>query len=341
MKKILVTGGAGYIGSHTIVDLIASGYEPVILDNFSNSDRRVLDGLFRITGKQVPVYDFDCADKEKLSKLFLVENPDGVIHFAADKAVGESVSFPLKYYRNNIVSLVSLLEVLKDFSVPNLVFSSSCTVYGQPDNLPVTEESPVKESPSPYGYTMQVSERIIRDTVYAHPAFSAVLLRYFNPIGAHRSGIIGELPFGVPNNLVPFLVQTVAGIRDHLTVYGNDYSTPDGSCIRDYIHVVDLARAHVQSLEWLKENNGQCEVFNLGQGRGHSVLEVIKSFEDATGKTVSYRVGARRPGDVEQIWADVTKAEEVLKWKTQLGLGDALRDAWNWQQQLVAAGIKS
>jgi UDP-glucose 4-epimerase len=334
MRKILVTGGAGYIGSHTIVELLSAGYEPVIVDNYSNSDKKVLVQLQKITGKEIIAYEADCADIEALRKVFTEQNISGVIHFAAFKAVGESVDEPLKYYDNNLVSLIRLLEVMIEFKVKNFVFSSSCTVYGQPDNLPVAEDAPVQQANSPYGYTKQVSEQIIMDVINSGADIKAVLLRYFNPIGAHPSALIGELPLGVPNNLVPFITQTAAGLRKKLTVFGEDYNTPDGTCIRDYIHVSDLANAHVKAFEWLDKNGQSLGIFNIGTGQGVSVLEVIQSFEKESGKELNYTIGPRRPGDVEQIWANADKSNTELGWKAKYSLDDAMRDAWKWQEAL-------
>jgi len=334
MRKILVTGGAGFIGSHTVTELIHAGFTPIIIDNFSNTDERILDGLKHILGQLPVLYREDCTDAAIMENIFQKEKPEAVIHFAAFKAVGESVEQPLKYYRNNLSSLILLLELMKKYQVRDLVFSSSCTVYGQPDQLPVTEKTPQKEATSPYGYTKQVCERIIQDFVQSEPNFRAVLLRYFNPIGAHHSGQIGELPFGVPGNLVPYITQTGAGLREKLTIHGNDYDTVDGTCIRDFIHVTDLAKAHVKSLEWLSGQASVCEVFNLGQGIGNTVLEVVQAFEKVSGKKLPYSIGPRRAGDVEKVWADVTKSKTMLNWKTELTLEQALDDAWRWQQHI-------
>jgi len=334
MTKIIVTGGAGYIGSHTVVELLASGYEPVIVDNFSNSDKSVLDGLQKILGVKVKMYEGDCTDKAFIHDVFKIEDPGGAIHFAAFKAVGESVEKPLKYYHNNIESLTVLLDNMLNFGCKNLVFSSSCTVYGTPNKLPVTEKSAIKKAESPYGYTKQVAEKIIEDTVKSSPGLSAVALRYFNPIGAHQSSNIGELPLGIPSNLIPFVTQTAAGIREELVVFGIDYNTPDGSNIRDYIHVVDLARAHVKTLAYIEQNSNQYDIFNIGTGTGNSVLEVIETFKKVTGQKLPYRIGERRPGDVEQVYASVDKAKKSLGWEAELSLEDALRDAWNWQKTL-------
>lgn len=335
MKKILVTGGAGFIGSHTVVELAQAGYIPVMVDDFSNSDDRVLEGLQSVLGYLPPLYRVDVCDEAALRSVFQQEQPFGVIHFAAFKAVGESVADPVKYYQNNLGSLLALLKVMKEFGVQSLVFSSSCTVYGQPEVNPVTEYTTFMPAESPYGASKQMGERIIADYHRAHENFGAVLLRYFNPIGAHESGKIGELPYGVPNNLIPYITQTAAGIREKLLVFGNDYNTPDGSCIRDFIHVGDLAKAHVKALEWLLASAHGFEIFNLGQGKGHSVLEVVKTFEKVSGQPLNYVITDRRTGDVEQIWADVSKANEMLNWETAYSLEDALRHAWKWQQQLL------
>ena len=334
MSKILVTGGAGFIGSHTVIELVNAGYEPIIVDNYSNSDPSVLDGIRAILGRKVKSYEGDCNDKSFMRDVFKIENPDGVIHFAAFKAVGESVEKPLDYYQNNIGSLIVLLETMKKFDCANLVFSSSCTVYGSPDSLPVTESSPVKEAMSPYGFTKQVSEVIIRDTVRSDQSLSAIALRYFNPIGAHPTAKIGELPLGVPANLIPFVTQTAAGLRKELTVFGTDYNTPDGSNIRDYIHVVDLAKAHVKTIAYLTNNDQLYDVVNVGTGQGSSVLEVVKAFQKVTGVALNYRVGERRPGDVEQVYASVDKSHEMLGWEAEFSMEDALEDAWRWQQTL-------
>lgn len=337
MKDILVTGGAGYIGSHTAVELIAAGYRPIIVDNFSNTDERLLHGMAHITGQQPIVHRGDCCDLPFLRSVFEQYHFAGAIHFAAFKAVGESVANPLKYYHNNIGSLTNLLQLMQEYDVRQLVFSSSCTVYGQPDQLPIREDGPEYKAASPYGFTKQICEQILNDFYSANSGFTIGMLRYFNPIGAHPSGHIGELPFGVPNNLVPFLTQATAGHRQALTVFGTDYSTPDGSCIRDFIHVVDLAQAHVKTLDYLLTQTSCCEAINLGQGKGNSVLEVIRTFEEVNGVKVPYEIGERRAGDIVQIWADVSKAKSLLGWQTERSLGDALRDAWHWQCQLDQA----
>ena len=334
MKKIIVTGGAGFIGSHTVVELINEGYTPVIVDDFSNTDERILSGLAKILGTIPTFYRVDCADRSAMSKIFNDEKPNAIIHFAAFKAVGESVEQPLKYYRNNISSLLTVLELMPEHNVQTLVFSSSCTIYGQPDRLPVDENMPEQPTSSPYGYSKQMGERILKDFQIANPTTNIALLRYFNPIGAHHTGFIGELPNGIPNNLVPYITQTAAGIRDQLIVYGDDYNTPDGSCMRDFIHIKDLAMAHVRALDWLMKCDGICEAFNLGQGKGNTVLEVIETFEKVNNLKLKYKIGPRRIGDIEQIFANATKAEKVLNWKTQLSLDEALKDAWRWQQQL-------
>lgn len=347
--KVLITGGAGFIGSHTVVSLVKSGFEPVILDNFNNSSPDVLDGLEKITGKKPSFYKVDCNDVQALDRVFELEtNIQGVIHFAAYKAVGESVENPLKYYQNNLGSLINLLDLMQKHEVSNIVFSSSCTIYGQPDTLPVTEASPVQPAESPYGNTKQICEEIIRDVVTSNTlrkgksTINAVLLRYFNPIGAHPSGHIGELPLGVPSNLVPFITQTAAGIRKQLTIFGNDYNTPDGTCIRDYIHVLDLADAHVKALEFLSQSNepnGVCEAFNIGTGKGHSVLELIKTFEKVNEVKLNYTTGTRRSGDIEQIYASVDFAAQRLNWTASRGIEEGLKDAWNWQQNLKHSKI--
>lgn len=337
MKKVIVTGGAGFIGSHTVVELAAGGFEPVIVDDLRNSQERSLEGIAAILGRMPSTHRIDCTDAKAFGEVFSVEGPvHGVVHFAADKAVGESVTLPLKYYRNNIGSLVVLLDLMMQHRVERIVFSSSCTVYGQPEHLPVTESAPDRNANSPYGFTKVACEQLLRDQSAAHPALRTVLLRYFNPIGAHPSAHIGELPLGVPNNLVPFVTQTAVGIRERLTVYGTDYDTPDGSCIRDYIHVVDLARAHVRALAWMDERPAPlCEVFNIGTGSGRSVLEVLHTFQAVNGVSVPHVMGPRRPGDVESVYADTARSREVLGWSADLGLEEALRDAWRWQQRLM------
>lgn len=337
MNKILVTGGAGYIGSHTVVELVHAGFKPVIIDDFSNAEKDVIARIEQITGQSVPYYTGNCTDYHFMDDVFKKEEPlAGVIHFAASKAVGESTQKPLLYYENNLLSLIQLLKIMHHYHVTDLVFSSSCTVYGQPHQLPVTENSPVKPASSPYGFTKQFCEQILADTVGSGAALKAIALRYFNPIGAHPSAKIGELPIGTPNNLVPFITQTAAGKRDKLTVFGNDYNTPDGTCIRDYIHVVDLAKAHVKALSYLGKNDELrlYEVFNIGVGQGSTVLQVIDAFEQATGVKLNYEIGSRRPGDVEQVYADAKKAFDKLGWQAALTINDAMKDAWRWEESL-------
>ncbi|GJM63151.1 UDP-glucose 4-epimerase GalE [Persicobacter diffluens] len=333
---ILVTGGAGYIGSHTTVVLQEAGYEVLVVDNLSNSDAGVMDRIEKITGKRPVFEEMDLVDAAKVDALFAKYSIEGIIHFAASKAVGESVQKPLLYYRNNLQSLMNLLDAMKKYEVKNIVFSSSCTVYGQPSEeyLPVTENAPIQVALSPYGNTKQICEEILRDSIYAHPELQGVALRYFNPVGAHPSALIGELPIGVPQNLMPFITQTGIGLRQGLKVFGGDYSTPDGTCIRDYIHVVDLAKAHLIALErYMKGNNKKgFEWFNLGTGTGSSVLEVIKSFEKMSGKQLAYEIVDRREGDIEQIWADTTIANEELGWKSELGLDEMTDSAWKWEK---------
>ena len=337
MSKILVTGGTGYIGSHTVVELINNGFEVVIADNLSNSKIDALDGIEKITGIRPDFEQIDLRNKRKTSFLFK-KHPDieAIIHFAAYKAVGESVERPLKYYRNNLLSLINLLELMRQNSIPNMVFSSSCTVYGQPEKLPVTEDAPVQAATSPYGNTKQICEEIIRDAVASTENIKIIALRYFNPIGAHPSALIGELPVGIPNNLVPFITQTAIGIREQLSVFGDDYSTPDGSCIRDYIHVVDLAKAHVTAVRRLLENKNKSkfEMFNLGTGRGVSVLELVNTFEKVTGVKLNYKIVGRRPGDIEQVWADTSFANSELGWKAQSTLEETIQSAWDWEKSL-------
>jgi len=333
--KILVTGGTGYIGSHTCVELIEQGYEVLIIDNLSNSESFIIDRIEEISGVRPKFYQFDLLEADKVDTFF-DENKDlkGIIHFAASKAVGESVKEPLKYYQNNLMGMVNLLEGMKLYGVKNIVFSSSCTVYGQPDSLPVNESAPVKPAESPYGYTKQVNENILKDTVAAVDHIQGIALRYFNPIGAHASGLIGELPKGVPANLMPFITQTAYGLREQLSVFGDDYETPDGSCIRDYIHVVDLAKAHIIAIERLVDgkNTDGYEVFNIGTGNGFSVLEVIKSFEKTTGIKLNYKVAPRRAGDIVQIWADTKIGNEVLGWKAEKTLDEMTSSAWTWEK---------
>ena len=337
MKNILVTGGAGYIGSHVVVRLHEEGFNPIILDNFSNSEKSVLDGLKNITGKSFKLYEGDCLDRSLMKQVFQDQEIEGIIHFAAKKAVGESVEKPLLYYENNISALVLLLQEMTEAKVKNLVFSSSCTVYGQPEKLPVTEETPKQPATSPYGNTKAVGEEILQDTVTSGANLKIIALRYFNPIGAHPSAQIGELPLGVPNNLVPFIMQTAAGIRKELTVFGNDYNTPDGTCIRDYIHVMDLADAHVQSINHLNSvaEDSHIDYINIGTGKGNTVLEAINAFEEETGEKLNYKIGPRRAGDVEQVYAQVDKSKKLLNWECKYTLADAMRDSWKWQQALA------
>ena len=336
-SKILVTGGTGYIGSHTVVELQESGYDVVILDDLSNSGIEVLDNIEKITGIKPSFEKFDLADREKTNDFFKRnQGISAIIHFAASKAVGESVEKPLHYYRNNLVSLMNILECQIKYNVSNIVFSSSCTVYGQPDVLPVTEKTPRKDAESPYGNTKRISEDILSNTISAHPQIKGIALRYFNPIGAHPSALIGELPLGVPQNLVPFVTQTAAGLRAELKVFGDDYNTPDGSAIRDYINVVDLAKAHVIAIERLLKgrNKSGYEIFNLGTGTGLSVLQIVKGFEKATGVKLNYRIVGRRSGDIEKIWADTTFANEELGWKAEKRLEETLLSAWNWEKRV-------
>lgn len=336
MEKILVTGGTGYIGSHTVVKLIESGFEVIIADNLSNSDINVLEGIERITGLKPKFYKIDLSDTEQTGELFTkINNISSVIHFAAYKAVGESVREPLKYYHNNLNSLINILNEMKIHDVKNIVFSSSCTVYGQPKSLPVTEQSPILKADSPYGNTKQISEEIMYDTVSSFDNIKALSLRYFNPIGAHDSGEIGELPIGPPDNLVPFITQTAAGIRKELQIFGDDYNTPDGTAVRDYIHIEDLAEAHVIALKRMMMSLGKSnyETFNLGTGKGNSVMEVVRSFEKVTGVKLNYKIKGRRAGDVEQVWADATSANNELGWKAKRSLDEALLSAWNWEKK--------
>lgn len=337
MTQILVTGGTGYIGSHTVVELQNAGYEVIIVDDLSNSNIDVLENITKITGKKPVFEQFNLADAVKTDDFFSRNrNIAAIIHFAASKAVGESVQIPLHYYRNNLVSLMNLLDCQLKYGVANLVFSSSCTVYGQPDQLPVTETTPRKDAESPYGNTKRVNEDILNDAIRAYPQLKGIALRYFNPIGAHPSALIGELPLGVPQNLVPFITQTAVGLRDELNVFGNDYDTPDGSAVRDYINVVDLAKAHVIAIERLLngKNRAGYEVFNLGTGNGSSVLEIINAFEKSTGTKLNYKIVGRRAGDIEKIWADTTYANNELGWKAEKGLEDTLLSAWNWEKRL-------
>jgi len=337
MNTVLLTGGTGYIGSHTAVELIKSGYKVVIVDNLSNSNVDSLDGIKRITGIKPEFVKADCADLSEMKALF---NKYGgfssIIHFAALKAVGESVEKPLEYYHNNLSSLIYLLKLMKEGNGGSIVFSSSCTVYGQPDVLPVTEKSPYKPAFSPYGNTKKIAEDILRDTINVNQSIKGIALRYFNPIGAHPSAEIGELPLGKPDNLIPFITQTAIGIREKLQIFGNDYDSQDGTAIRDYFHVVDLAKAHVLALKRLEENRNKTgfEVFNVGAGKGVTVLEIVKAFEKVSGVKLNYEIVGRRVGDIEKVWADTSLAQTELGWKTQSTLEDALLSAWNWEKKL-------
>ncbi len=336
-KKIVVTGGTGYIGSHTCVELINEGFDVVIIDNLYNSEAGVADRIGLITGTRPELEIFDICDRAKLENFFgKYRDISAIIHFAAYKAVSESVGKPLDYYYNNLVSLMNLLSMMKQSGIPGIVFSSSCTVYGQPEKLPVTEDAPLQPATSPYGNTKQIGEEIIRDTIFSDSNLKAIALRYFNPIGAHPSGLIGELPRGVPENLVPFITQTACGVRDELKVFGDDYDTPDGSCIRDYLHVVDLAKAHVVAVKRLTEgkNRKGYEVFNLGTGTGVTVLEAIRSFERVSGVKLKYRITGRRPGDIEKIWADPSFANKELGWRTVSTLDEAMATAWEWEKRI-------
>ncbi len=339
--KILVTGGTGYIGSHTVVELQNKGFEVVIIDNLSNSSAEIVDQIEKITKIRPLLEVFDLVDREKTADFFKRHSDiQGVIHFAAYKAVGESVEKPLAYYRNNLVSLMNILESMRENQIQHIVFSSSCTVYGQPDQLPVSESAPIKKAESPYGNTKQISEEILQDAIKVSE-LKAIALRYFNPIGAHESGFIGELPLGVPNNLVPFITQTAIGIREELKVFGNDYPTPDGTPIRDYIHVVDLAKAHVVAVSRMidKKMKKDFEVFNLGTGNGYSVLEVIKAFEKATGEKLKYKIVGRREGDVIEVWADSSFSNKELGWKAEKGIDEMVASAWKWEQAYRSGNV--
>ena len=342
-KTILVTGGTGFIGSHTTVELQEAGYDVVIVDNLSNSKIEVLDGIEKITGIRPAFEQVDCCDMSALEGVFTkYPGIQGIIHFAASKAVGESVEKPLLYYRNNINSLVNLLELMPKYDVKGIIFSSSCTVYGQPsaENLPVTEEAPIQKALSPYGNTKQINEEIIQDYIHSGAKIKSVILRYFNPIGAHPTALIGELPLGVPMNLIPFVTQTAIGIRKELKVFGNDYNTPDGTCIRDYIYVVDLAKAHVAAMtRVLEEDTDPVEIFNIGTGRGLSTLEVVEGFEKATGVKLNWTYAPRREGDIEKVWGNVDKANKVLGWKADTPIEDVLASAWKWQVRLRDEGV--
>ena len=343
MARILVTGGTGYIGSHTVVELMQQGYDVIIVDNLSNSTESVVDGIAAIVGHRPEFAKVDCNDKAAMDAV-MTQYPDivAVIHFAASKAVGESVEKPLLYYRNNIGSLLTLLELMKVHGVQHIVFSSSCTVYGQPtaEHLPVDEDAPIQPALSPYGNTKQINEEIIHDYIHSGAKVKSIILRYFNPIGAHPSALIGELPNGVPMNLIPFVTQTAIGVRQQLKIFGNDYSTPDGTCIRDYIYVVDLAKAHVKAMQRvLDQETEPIEIFNIGTGKGVSTLEVVEGFEKATGVKVNWTFAPRREGDIEKVWGNVDKANSVLGWKAETPLEDVLRSAWKWQLKLREDGI--
>ncbi|MDX9920952.1 MAG: UDP-glucose 4-epimerase GalE [Paludibacter sp.] len=343
MAKILVTGGTGYIGSHTVVELQNAGFEVFIVDNLSNSDAKVVDRIEKITGIRPAFKNTDCVEYKALEAIFEENNGfNAIINFAASKAVGESVEQPLMYYENNLMILINLLKLMLKYNSNNLVFSSSCTVYGQPEILPVTESAPIQPALSPYGNTKQICEEIIRDTLYANPGLNSVILRYFNPVGAHASAEIGELPNGIPNNLLPFVTQTAMGKRAKLRVFGNDYNTPDGSCIRDYINVVDLAKAHVIAVQRMLENKSktQVETFNLGTGRGLSVLEIICEFEKVNGVKVPYKIVGRREGDIEQVWADPAFANTELGWKAEASIDETLRTAWAWEKKMNQSSVK-
>jgi len=342
-QTILVTGGTGFIGSHTTVELQQAGYKVVIVDNLSNSKKEVVDGIEKITGVRPAFEQVDCCDLKALEGVF-AKYPDiqGIIHFAASKAVGESVEKPLLYYRNNINSLINLLELMPKHHVKGIIFSSSCTVYGQPseENLPVTEKAPIQKALSPYGNTKQINEEIIQDFIHSGADIKSIILRYFNPIGAHPSALIGELPNGVPMNLIPFVTQTAIGIRKELKIFGHDYNTPDGTCIRDYIYVVDLAKAHVAAMaRVLDQETDRVEVFNIGTGRGLSTLEVVEGFEKATGVKLNWTYAPRREGDIEKVWGNVDKANKVLGWKADTPVEDVLASAWKWQKKLREDGI--
>jgi len=337
MKTVLLTGGTGYIGSHTAVELINAGYKVVIVDNLTNSSIDSIEGIHKITGVRPDFVKADCSVCCEMESLFKKYNGfHSIIHFAALKAVGESVEKPLEYYHNNLSSLINLLQLMKKGGGGNLVFSSSCTVYGQPDSLPVTEKSPYKPATSPYGNTKKIAEDILRETINVNSSIKGIALRYFNPIGAHSSAEIGELPLGKPDNLIPFITQTAVGIREKLQIFGNDYDSADGTAIRDYFHVVDLAKAHVLALKRLEENRNKAgfEVFNVGTGKGVTVLEIVKAFEKVSGLKLNYEIVGRRAGDIEKVWADTTLANTELGWKTQSTLEEALLTAWNWEKKL-------
>lgn len=333
--NILVTGGAGFIGSHTVVELVNAGHTPIIVDNFDNADKSAIKGIETILGQSVKVYETDCQNQSEIERIIKEESIDGIIHFAAHKAVGESVANPLKYYENNLVSTLVLLKAMKNTGVKSLVFSSSCTVYGEPDDIPVTEATPRKPATSSYGNTKAICEDIMRDTVASGDDLRLIALRYFNPVGAHPSAEIGELPNGVPNNLVPYITQTAAGVREKLTIFGNDYPTIDGTNIRDFIHVVDLAKAHVAAFELLaKQNAAYYDVFNVGTGEGYTVLQLVNAFEKANNLKLNYEIGPRRAGDVEKIYGNVDKAAKIMGWKTEKTIEDSMRDAWRWEKKM-------
>lgn len=335
--KILVTGGAGFIGSHTCVELINAGHQPIIIDDFSNSQKWIIQKIEEITQQKISYYEGNCTDEKFLENVFAKEKDiEGVIHFAAFKAVGESIAKPLDYYKNNLNSLILILEKMQKFGVLNLVFSSSATVYGDPKSNPISESAPRKKASSPYGNTKSICEDIISDTVVGNKNISAISLRYFNPIGAHPCGLIGELPIGAPNNLVPYVTQAAAKLRDKLIIFGDDYPTPDGSGVRDFIHVVDLAKAHIKALDYLKQKEAPFyDIFNVGTGKGHSVLEIIQTFEKVNQIKVPYEIGPRRSGDIATCYADNTKIKEIMGWEAEKSLEDSLRDAWNWQKNLA------
>ncbi len=335
-KTVLISGGAGYIGSHTAVELINAGYDVVIIDNLSNSEKDAVEGVKKITGKDVAFEIVDTCDKEALRKVFEKYPFDTVIHFAAYKAVGESMAQPLMYYQNNLVSFMNIVEMMKEFGRPNILFSSSATVYGEAEHLPVTEKTPRQPATSPYGNTKQIAEDILRDCCRAYEGVNGIALRYFNPVGAHPSALIGELPRGVPNNLVPFITQTAAGIRKELSVFGNDYDTPDGTCLRDYIDVVDLAKAHVAAVDRMTSGkmDERYEIFNIGTGKPVSVLELVTTFEKVNGLTLPYKIVGRRPGDVPAVWADTSLANNMLGWKAERSLDETLRAAWAWEKHV-------
>ena len=335
-ETVLISGGAGYIGSHTAVELIGAGYDVVIVDNLSNSDMDAVEGVRRITGVEVPFEKADCCDRDAFRKVFEKYDFDSVIHFAASKAVGESVGKPLEYYRNNLVSFMNVIDLMREFGRHNIVFSSSCTVYGEADKLPVTEQTPRKPATSPYGNTKQMCEDILRDSLAAYDGMKGIALRYFNPIGAHPSALIGELPRGVPQNLVPYITQTAAGLRECLSIFGDDYDTPDGTCLRDYIDVVDLAKAHVAAVDRMTQRRMKeaYEIFNIGTGTPVSVLELVKGFERANGLTLNYKIVGRRAGDVKAVWADTQRANKELGWKAERPLEETLRSAWVWEKHV-------